>query len=824
MLAATTGYSCGCDRSDFANIQGFLNHCRIVHQQEFSGHAEAARRCGVPVDDSEIPANHPARRMPMLAVESWMSYGTNEQADALKLKSPPRPVKPGIKEFDENVDLDTEDQSPIGASLRKWRASIKAAPGSKFEPESVPDVSGASDPSSMDWEPHKEDAGATANEPQDPNNHGVSANGASDPLNANAEHAGHLDDAGSSNESTADIETPQAVHADPATTTSMSTEPTVRSDNSIAKALTQTGLNSRESVPTSNLAGFIAPSADQEASLEGAARTSHVGDRHQDAGGSRFYIERKIIVGNSSKFIPPDTRKADLARFQFKWIAYLRGPREDPDITAYVKKVRFYLHPDYKPYDVVEITEPPFRLVRYGWGEFPIRLQIHFLDTRNKPLDIIHVLKFQTTDPELHEKTYDLELDRNTVFEAPRPERPRTRSGPAAASASDSTVDISHAFAISDQLQQLLSQLMLSIDGPATTGPESKDIQPAQEQRQCDQTDEAIARLGQPDAAAVLQHLKGIANTLPDSIQKEVGAMSVEVLEKWHGSKSQDSDGTQMGAVSANRDIRSCILAELEESWDMQSPRGQGGVAPLSPSSQPLITKKAAMTSIYCCLCGMPHPRSECAKPLPGLRNGKVSSVTKFEELLRRLPVPKEEAETHLALLHKPVTTGDASPIQRDAYDPSSPLSEQHDDRSEHRPDTAPVFASDKCADDKQLQWIWSEIRSLGLPVPQSRQDYVQAGTLAFEVTKAFLRELLAASLSECELDAKRYSTASDRVPGKERAEPDQARRSDEAPVAPGEASRRSAKRMLVPLHVFRALHSPSLEHLDFLTNRHMGI
>lgn len=38
-------------------------------------------------------------------------------------------------------------------------------------------------------------------------------------------------------------------------------------------------------------------------------------------------------------------------------------------------------------------SEPPFHLTRRGWGEFPVRIQIHFKDPRNKRIDIIHQLK-----------------------------------------------------------------------------------------------------------------------------------------------------------------------------------------------------------------------------------------------------------------------------------------------------------------------------------------------------------------------------------------------------------------------------------------------
>ena len=43
---------------------------------------------------------------------------------------------------------------------------------------------------------------------------------------------------------------------------------------------------------------------------------------------------------------------------------------------------------------MIEITKPPFQLVRHGWGEFPIRLHVVFWDEeRNHPVDIIHALE-----------------------------------------------------------------------------------------------------------------------------------------------------------------------------------------------------------------------------------------------------------------------------------------------------------------------------------------------------------------------------------------------------------------------------------------------
>ncbi|PIO31546.1 hypothetical protein AB205_0072630 [Aquarana catesbeiana] len=46
--------------------------------------------------------------------------------------------------------------------------------------------------------------------------------------------------------------------------------------------------------------------------------------------------------------------------------------------------------------------EPPFHLTRRGWGEFPVRVQIHFKDSQNKRIDIIHNLKFRPIRILLH--------------------------------------------------------------------------------------------------------------------------------------------------------------------------------------------------------------------------------------------------------------------------------------------------------------------------------------------------------------------------------------------------------------------------------------
>uniref|UniRef100_UPI003AADC286 YEATS domain-containing protein 2 n=1 Tax=Centroberyx gerrardi TaxID=166262 RepID=UPI003AADC286 len=135
---------------------------------------------------------------------------------------------------------------------------------------------------------------------------------------------------------------------------------------------------------------------------------------------SRLYAKKTIVVGNVSKYIPPDKREEN-DQSTHKWMLYVRGSRREPSIDHFVKKVWFFLHPSYKPNDLVEVSEPPFHLTRRGWGEFPVRIQIHFKDARNKRIDIIHQLKLDRTYTGLQtlgaETVVDVELHRNSLGE-----------------------------------------------------------------------------------------------------------------------------------------------------------------------------------------------------------------------------------------------------------------------------------------------------------------------------------------------------------------------------------------------------------------------
>ncbi|KAJ3031312.1 UNVERIFIED_CONTAM: YEATS domain-containing protein 2 [Siphonaria sp. JEL0065] len=101
-------------------------------------------------------------------------------------------------------------------------------------------------------------------------------------------------------------------------------------------------------------------------------------------------------------------------------MVYVQGPPTNPDITPFISRVRFHLHPDYRPNDVIDVSTPPFQVTRYGWGEFPIRVRLFFVDPRNKTMDLMYSIKldrFLSGRQVLGGEVWtDLLLDKNTKF------------------------------------------------------------------------------------------------------------------------------------------------------------------------------------------------------------------------------------------------------------------------------------------------------------------------------------------------------------------------------------------------------------------------
>ncbi|XP_050306072.1 YEATS domain-containing protein 2 [Anthonomus grandis grandis] len=112
---------------------------------------------------------------------------------------------------------------------------------------------------------------------------------------------------------------------------------------------------------------------------------------------NRNKVQHKLVIGNISYF----KKSMEQHNLTHKWMVYVKlfkGIKNGPEVTNLViSKVVFYLHPSYKPNDVVDISQPPYHLSRRGWGEFPLRLKIFFKSSMNKPVDVVHQIKLDNT-------------------------------------------------------------------------------------------------------------------------------------------------------------------------------------------------------------------------------------------------------------------------------------------------------------------------------------------------------------------------------------------------------------------------------------------
>ncbi|XP_017471132.1 PREDICTED: uncharacterized protein LOC108362602 isoform X2 [Rhagoletis zephyria] len=125
---------------------------------------------------------------------------------------------------------------------------------------------------------------------------------------------------------------------------------------------------------------------------------------------SRLNNKRKqiIAIGNTSTYIGAesggvDKKKPEAADLTHKWIVYVQSKDTTIPIESFIKKVRFHLHPSYRPNDIVDIRIPPFQIARRGWGEFPIRIQMFFHDhLQQKSVQLIHNLVLDRTLSGMH--------------------------------------------------------------------------------------------------------------------------------------------------------------------------------------------------------------------------------------------------------------------------------------------------------------------------------------------------------------------------------------------------------------------------------------
>lgn len=100
-----------------------------------------------------------------------------------------------------------------------------------------------------------------------------------------------------------------------------------------------------------------------------------------------------------------------------EWTVYLR-PLQMADISHFIRHVDFALHESFEP-SVRRVSEMPYEVHEYGWGEFEVIIRVFFHDTSEKPVEFFHPLRLFEFSGEPSPKPVVMEHYDEIVFQDP---------------------------------------------------------------------------------------------------------------------------------------------------------------------------------------------------------------------------------------------------------------------------------------------------------------------------------------------------------------------------------------------------------------------
>lgn len=114
-------YCAQCGHSNFSNTQGFLNHCRIKHNQVFKSHDQAAIACGVPVDINDVgqpvTATEPASTAASTPAVTFPAPTTPGYVHPLVRSNPPELAKDVHRDFNKPAAAPKETKPQAKTAL-----------------------------------------------------------------------------------------------------------------------------------------------------------------------------------------------------------------------------------------------------------------------------------------------------------------------------------------------------------------------------------------------------------------------------------------------------------------------------------------------------------------------------------------------------------------------------------------------------------------------------------------------------------------------------------------------------------------------------------
>ncbi|KAI8578901.1 hypothetical protein K450DRAFT_245038 [Umbelopsis ramanniana AG] len=708
-----------CHRDDFANQQGFLNHCRIAHGLEFGPYEEMIKQCGTPIDESEVPFDHPIRLRPLTKP---LTSNRTKKADV---------KRPTIKVFDEDVVLDSDDEDNALVLPARDKVPIQDA-NLQESSDNCADI-----PSKLESSIKREE--------------------------------GDL-------ERVAPVK--EGIHA--------KVDVPCQQQNVISQEMQpKKESGAEETKPVESISVVVNP--------------------HTNEHGSRFYIKKRVILGNVSKFIPIDKREPGLRQYTHKWMIYVTTPPGDENIASFISCVRYHLHPSYKPSDVIDVNVPPFHLSRLGWGEFPIRVQLHFADSRrNKLVDVFHQLKLDDSHSGQQtlgsERYIALELDRNTEFIDPK------------AAVSRQTLP--------DNRNEVTGQVVQRRD-------------PLDELMRSTISSFPIIRAHAPPSTQTTTYC--CAPTTNMYFDYHVGHR--KALE-WQRSRAFRLAVQQQAIASGDPVLKQAAETLTTKKCVLWCRENEFTPIKMHDTSigKPVVHNVQEEIALgYCKFCGTlralhtydSHVSDEACQYRPKgwsyrKRTGGMNSVTNILPLLQKLgkgwDQVKEQDDMELDIDQSTLPIGDK--LQTNATEPKT-LQLVEEVRTV---ETERIAEMPDPARERGLDWIWASVDQLRLPsviandIVQTRDGDIQtkddrctleeaidqrlvAGSLLYEATKVLLRRILKGSANIYRNESSSDNTTSP---------------SNHDQIEPYE------RKLLVPNHVYQCLQKE--DQFDFLTNKHLNL
>ncbi|KAI8597012.1 hypothetical protein EDD21DRAFT_230088 [Dissophora ornata] len=526
-----------CDRYDFGSIQGLVNHMRLSHKLVFKNTEEGVRYCGIVVPSSEVSPDHPCRTKVVFSslAASDMNLGQpdfpkptiktyDEDVDLesddggarnggrMASSQAPRKHSNGSVNSSSNGGTESESdtsgmvsggESGVGAGKRRRSSlALSIVRPQKGTPRPKPNQDSESEGS--------DDNDESGNESHRPPHAGkgpmrkygsMSQGPPSTIPSTSTSHLGMP----SRLSTAASYSMPDSRMS--SAPSSRAVSPTIHplmSENDISEPSTPVSGFPARSIPIPSHSTTTTPTTFE--AVAGVEQRTHVSQQPQqpqqlqptiisfgasaiqagvpaplDTVGSRFYVKRRIVVGNVSKYLPEDKRDPRLKEFPYKWMIYVDGAPKPEDITAYISKVEFHLHESYKPNHIVTVSEAPFHLSRYAWGETQIKVRLFFHDTRNKPVEVYHRLALDPTHcgRQVHggERHVDLELDRNTTFMTTTPLQSRSKSsGNKSGSRNNLILNSAAEVAMADGAEEDEQELQKTLSKPSVSSDNARGV------------------------------------------------------------------------------------------------------------------------------------------------------------------------------------------------------------------------------------------------------------------------------------------------------------------------------------------------------------